>query len=482
MAILWFLFFTITGIARDFEEFRQMYRDELVAYRQKKLAEFEQYRSQLNHEFQDLLREKWNYLGERAIEKRPDSPGPITPIVNTDNPPDEPISVSVGSVRSGGAPFAIQPILVPNTFRDRSKTEFVFYGTRCGVGEDPMMLTLLKPDKGNIAALWETISASDSAEQLLQDCLALRSRMNLCDWAYLLLVEKVSQTMCPADNDAATLLSVWLLCQSGFDARPGLADGHLVLLYTADRQIYGRTFYNLDGEKLYPSHQPDGGYSSMEVVGKSFSGQNHSLNMVMTVVPRFNSEEMNIHSYSSSLWKSAPEFNVPVNGQLALFMRDYPLLDWDAYAAAAVSPEISSTVFQALSIITNGMSKVEAVNTILEYMQNGFQYMSDNNQFGEEKPFFIEENFIYPFNDCEDRAILFGRLVHEILGLDVVFLHYPRHLCAAVEIPGMDKGYNVTVDGRKFWICDPCFIPSGAGDLAHPYRELIPQIIKVSFL
>ena len=65
-------------------------------------------------------------------------------------------------------------------------------------------------------------------------------------------------------------------------------------------------------------------------------------------------------------------------------------------------------------------------NILIDFVQNSFQYQTDGEQFGYEKPFFMDENFYYPACDCEDRAILFSNLVKDLLGLDAVLLDYPE--------------------------------------------------------
>ncbi|MGM9737391.1 MAG: PDDEXK nuclease domain-containing protein [Candidatus Cryptobacteroides sp.] len=62
----------------------------------------------------------------------------------------------------------------------------------------------------------------------------------------------------------------------------------------------------------------------------------------------------------------------------------------------------------------------------------------EDDQFGFEKPFFLEENFIYSANDCEDRSILFS------------FLH----------------------NGRRFTICDPTYIGAPVGMAMEDYRDI----------
>ena len=49
---------------------------------------------------------------------------------------------------------------------------------------------------------------------------------------------------------------------------------------------------------------------------------------------------------------------------------------------------------------------VETLNQLLLWVQTGFRYQTDGEQFGYEKPFFIEETLYYPACDCE--TVLFS--------------------------------------------------------------------------
>lgn len=80
-----------------------------------------------------------------------------------------------------------------------------------------------------------------------------------------------------------------------------------------------------------------------------------------------------------------------------------------------------------------GKSKSEAANTLIDFVQTAFEYKTDEEQFGYERPLFADETLYYPYSDCEDRAIFYSILVRDLLGLDVVLLHYPNHLATAVS-------------------------------------------------
>ena len=121
------------------------------------------------------------------------------------------------------------------------------------------------------------------------------------------------------------------------------------------------------------------------------------------------------------------------------------------------------------------MSEVQAVNFLLHLTQSGFKYATDAEQFGRERSLFFEESLNYPYSDCEDRSIFFGKLVKELLGLKVIGLHYPGHLATAVEFKSNVKGESVTYENRRYIICDPTYIGADIGS-AQPkfkgYRDI----------
>ena len=135
----------------------------------------------------------------------------------------------------------------------------------------------------------------------------------------------------------------------------------------------------------------------------------------------------------------------------------------DVYARAAYGREFSSALLESLRPCLEERDELTNVNMLLRFLQYDFEYSTDDDQFGYEKPFFLEENFVYPANDCEDRSILFSYLVKNLLGLDVVLLNYPNHVATAVCFNEDVAGDSASFNGRRFTICDPTYIGSYAG-------------------
>jgi hypothetical protein len=108
-------------------------------------------------------------------------------------------------------------------------------------------------------------------------------------------------------------------------------------------------------------------------------------------------------------------------------------------------------------------------------VQKAFAYKTDQDQFGYEKYFFVEESLHFPYNDCEDRAVLFAWLVHELVGIKVVGVLYPGHMTTAVELKHVSDTFStVTYQGSRWVIADPTYIGASVGMAMPSYRKLQP--------
>ncbi len=121
-----------------------------------------------------------------------------------------------------------------------------------------------------------------------------------------------------------------------------------------------------------------------------------------------------------------------------------------------------------------------AANILLHFVQTAFEYATDDEQFGKERPLFADETLFYPYSDCEDRAILYSVFVRELLGLDVVLLHYPGHLATAVCFDTEVYGDYMTIDGKRYIVCDPTYINADIGQAMPRFKQTPANIIKTN--
>lgn len=136
---------------------------------------------------------------------------------------------------------------------------------------------------------------------------------------------------------------------------------------------------------------------------------------------------------------------------------------WAFYANTPASEEIRQQLYPYLREAIQGVSQQEAGNRLLNWVQTGFEYAYDNEIWGEDRAFFPDESLFYPYCDCEDRSILFSRLVRDLMGLEVILLYYPGHLATAVCFTENVPGDYLIIKGKRYVVCDPTFINAPVG-------------------
>jgi hypothetical protein len=110
-----------------------------------------------------------------------------------------------------------------------------------------------------------------------------------------------------------------------------------------------------------------------------------------------------------------------------------------------------------------GKNERQKADILLNWVQTAFEYKTDEDQFGSERSLFADESLYYPYCDCEDRSILYSILIRDLVGLDVVLLHFPGHLATAVRFKtNVDGDYLELEDGR-YIVCDPTYINASVG-------------------
>ena len=471
----------------SFEEYSARKKSEFNQYMVQKKTEFEQYRQRLNEEFAARLNGEWKQYRSEPKIALPSNPKPPKPTVADKPKPSVPAKVPVKSVVPPEKKIADVPVTLPKIDRRKPAQEypvrFTFYNTACGIDKfDTSTLPFSSTDNAAISKAWKRLTANGNLEPLLADCLRLREEMQLCDWGFLQLVDKVAGTLYPGSSDKQAFLATALMLQAGYDCRLLDVGGRLALAYHPSHTVYGQPRVTVDG-KAYNVFGPLADkLTGVRTYPGDFRKSPTPIRMVVDRYPRFSTAAPPAKKYTSASWTSAPPFELTVNKSVMDFFDAYPIVDWNLYGLAPVSPEVERTLFPVMSILTEGLGEEEAVNVIMSYMNYGFKYMTDDGQFGREKPFFPDENFYYPYNDCEDRAILFSKIVKRVLGLDAVYLFYPGHLAAAVRFsPGVNvTGTTVDVDGVPYVVCDHTCIGAKSGNLHPTYSRLPVKVYKVA--
>jgi len=472
-----------SNISGGFEQFRNEQVREFEEFKQQKKTEFEQFRQRLNAEYAAMLGKQWHSYKQEPSKQPSPLPKPVNP--GKVDPNVKPGVVSPSEVVQPERPIPDVPVTLPKISKIKKKTypiNFLFFNTQCGINKfDTSLLALNGIDNKSLSAAWSGLTDNGATDNLIEDCLRLREEMKLCDWGYLLLIEKVAQILYPKSKNSQVFLTVALLNQSGYDSRLCANDRRLLMMFHPSHDIYSCCYYTIDGKRYYLREDLSGVNTFISTYDGNYCDSPTPIRMVMDRYPEFDFIPDDQRVFSSSSWELAPPFETSVNPSVIEFLDTYPLMDWHLYGLSPISDALRTSLFPAFEILTEGLDNVEAVNLLLSFHNHAFKYMTDQDQFGKEKPFFFDENFFYPYNDCEDRAIMFAKLVNSILGLDVVYLKYPRHLAAAVRFPEDTKisGSTVDVDGQTYYVCDPTCIGAPVGYLAPQYLNSKPTVYKI---
>lgn len=370
---------------------------------------------------------------------------------------------------------------------NRSKNgvvNFMFYGSELQVHFDASKRIKLKKENSEQTAkcLEWLMSAT---EETLNECLQIKKEMNLCDWAYLKMLEKLSETSLGKTNEATLMMSM-LLHLSGYDIRLGWGDSKLLkMLFCSDVDIFGMSYVNVNNRfyYVYGDANPENLKVESENVTlpptlgmplslKNIGSQKFAVNL---------SEPRTVKSFKNEDFS----FTFQVNKNLVDFYGDMPsfyydkdfMTRWTSMANIPLDKHLHDTLLKDMKAKLAGLSQKDAVQQLLTWMQGTidlerknlnqdvFLYAYDDDVWGYDRALYAEETLFYPYSDTEDRSILLSRLIRDLLGLKVLFIYYPGHTAIGVCITDEDvPGAYVVKDGMHFVICDPTYIGSNVGE------------------
>lgn len=325
-----------------------------------------------------------------------------------------------------------------------------------------------------IADAYEALCNSDY-KPLLADCAQIRKDLRLNDWGVFTLVRQVADTYCGTANESI-VMQQFLLNEMGYKARMArkATEDKMMLFVATDCSIYAHPYITLNGQNYY-NLSGNNEQCQFYMCQKDSPKAKNSVGMQLKEAPLFPGT---VVSSTHQAKGSAARVTVDVPKALMDFYKDYPQCDYSVYFNAPVNAAMENRILSSLAPLVQGRNEADAANILINFVQTAFQYQTDGQQFGYEKPFFVEELFYYPYSDCEDRAMLFSYLVRKLLGLDVVLLDYPEHIATAVRFNGNVSGDYLMVNGWKYIVCDPTYIGASIGMTMPRYKTVSAKVLK----
>lgn len=444
-----------------FEAFRQQAQQSYSSFRQKCLTDYA-----------DFVRKTWESFEGKApipVPKDDMQPPVVMPKENEQLPMPKPKPIIIENVveplPTPPQPEPIEPIKeIPQPLAEYA--EFSFYGTDAKVRYEASKSVTLRGTDADAVADALLRFGDGRCDNTLYDCLALRSDHNLCDWAYLTMLKELSGSIYGKDSNEAVLMMAYLYMQSGYQMRLAENRGRLYMMFASDYYIYNRVGYTLDGTTYFGVEKlPD----RLNICRASFPKE-RTMSLLVNEPQMFADDESEQRERTSERYPDL-KARVAVNKNWLDFCTSYPtsmigsnpVSRWALYANAPLSEDVKQQLYPQLKAAISGKHEYEAANILLNWVQTGFEYEYDDKVWGGDRAFFAEESLYYPYCDCEDRSILFTRLVRDLLGLDCILVYYPGHLACAVNFSDTVDGDYVVLGGRRFTITDPTYIGALVG-------------------
>lgn len=451
----------------DYQAFRKGVLDNYGSFRKTVLENYAKYLQGVWDEYEQFKGIKRDHEPKPSIAPKADvKPQDVTPIQSAPE-----VKPTVQPVPTDN-PIPVKPI-APCTLPNMS---FPFYGMKLSTVLCHAQ-TIDGIEHQAIAKAWDAYRQDRVMKDVLLSLQSLAMAYDLNDWFTFELVRNYTEALCK-NHESKTVLQHFLLVNMGYDVRLASCGNQLLLLVPFTQQVYERSYLVIDGKKYYvfddhsTSKIQNAGVYTCRLPNETDKGRNIDLTIrggnigIKTGVA---------HRFSMSDGKISLQGFVDEGTMEAI--RRYPQMDIPFYAMSTIDSKFHQSLLAQVNEQIRGCSEKEAVARILHFVQYAFDYAADREQHGYEKPYFIEENFYYPKNDCEDRAILFAFLVHNLLGLDVHLVQYPGHECTAVNFSTTQmNGDGYMYKGKAFYICDPTFIGASIGQCMPGYRNVKPTV------
>jgi hypothetical protein len=271
------------------------------------------------------------------------------------------------------------------------------------------------------------------------------------------------------------VLFTWTaLLKTGYDARVGMHNGNLYLLVNFDVPVY-YSQYLIKGNKKYYLVSFEGQQKKTESITSvkaDYPGELSPASLRISEIP-----ELGDKSGNRKISYRGAKIDLGYNQNLVDFYEAYP----DCELAIYFSQPLSATAMEGIDVflkpILAGKSKLEQLSELLQFVQTGMQYDTDNKQFGYENYLFAEEALYYPSIDCEDRTVLLSRLIDHYLALSTIALGFPGHVTLAVHLDQQINGSYIKYRNEKYYVCDPTYIGSKPGMLMPEFENVNPEVI-----
>lgn len=449
------LFFCISSdlLGQDFEK-------QFKTYKESHARNFNQFVEQNDKEFADFLRKDWKAFDVIKADEKLVKPKPqIVPACDG----QEVIPIELDFAPSSRAIKLEEELVMPVNYKisdykgEIVQTDIEYFGSPVSIRSPKGFFDFhgKSPSPDYFADFWDSVSEKDY-RMILDDLFKYRADFSLNDFGYYLLVKQFAQKHLDQSNDE--LMTWFILTKSKYKTRIGYNDDRVFILLPSQLQIYGTSYMIDNGLSYYVMDYESGSeiYSYDKDYREAYQSYDFSIKQPINLTI-----EKSIRTVKFD--KDSISIDIEFNQNAIDFYNEVPGIELSGYFNSTLSELTAQSLADELSPYLEGLSQFGKVSFLLSFVQNGFDYQLDDEQFGKERVFFPEEMLFYPGSDCEDRSVFFAYLVSALTDAEVIGLDYPEHVATAVHFNSEVPGDYYIFDEKKYVVCDPTYIGAPVG-------------------
>lgn len=483
-----YLIFLILIIGVNIQVFAQLdstllkYQNEFLQFSKSIQKEFVSFQNENDSTFSESLKNSWREFNLMYNAPRIDTSLNVQPKAIFDGPLKhikiqlkDSIQPSNKEMVDSTSVIQLDSSLNGTNSGSSTMLDFDFYGINEKTIYPNDLPIIHRLDSNSINAYFSLLSKKPCVNNLISDLTGMKNKIHLNDWGYYQIVDSVIGAI-DKSYPEDILLKWVILLKSGYEVKIGYNSNSAFLLFPCKEEVFS-WFVDIDGVPFYVlSEMFQSEMTDTLVVHTNEYKDNNIMSLQMMQLPLLGNEnhvETNFKFFDINT-------TLEQNSSFVGFLKDYPFCALNIYFNTPLSPDLNKSCKGIMDQYVKGETRIDQVRFILKFVQDAFPYKLDADQFGKEKYLFADQLFHYPYSDCEDKAVLFCRLVSQLTGLDCVGLVYPNHVTTAVCLHEEHTGSYLTIKSKNYVVCDPTYENAPIGYLDKEFHNQIPEVISVN--
>jgi len=469
---------SLTLKSQTFDDFKKQVNSDYSDFKQKTIQSFNEHIEKVDKEFADYLVSNFGEQTLKQFQNKNNFPKPeVAPVHDEHEQLNTEIIEAVEADNQLDNNELILPIIKKTEMVDFATRDFNidFFGSEIKIVCDENILAksrnAISPE--TIAEYWTELSTTNY-NHLINQFSTISQNLNLNDWAYYLLINSFVKQVYPDEKDMQSLLSWYLLSRSGYKTRVAFDENQTYLLLSSVYPL-AANFVRFDNINYYLMN---GSVEQLQTYEKDMPEADMIMDFSISK-PLNLSENKVTKKYLFRFHEKNHELELSYNQNLIDFYKTIPLSDIRLYFNSLPGTDTKYSLAQAFKPLIVGKSETEAANMLLSFVQQGFDYKTDQDAYGAEKYMFADELLSYPYADCEDRSVLFAYLAKSLLNTDVVGVEFPGHMATAIHFDENPPGDYLIFNQKNYVIADPTFIGAPIGMLMPGVNKSEAEIVEI---